>query len=241
MAIGSFTSGHEIGHNIGLGHGGGYCLKGTDENGMKFQTIMGGSCTRTSRESRPINYYSNPEVIYPVTGTPTGGEPFETTSIDDVAGYIKNNSRIVRNKRFALAAVGDESTACRAPTSRAFKRCFRTDITYNIEGKALNQIKVNEKLATIPFWGPTWRVTFDLKIAAFPSLWAGILRFTTGEDCCKIGDRIPFIKLYKDSQLVILNAVNNQGNHRTDTILDINKWYNIDISQTRDNQNQVFV
>merc|ERR1712227_561624 len=56
-AIGGFASAHEIGHNIGLGHGGGYCLKGADSNGKTYHTIMGGSC-KTWRY--PINYYSKP-------------------------------------------------------------------------------------------------------------------------------------------------------------------------------------
>ena len=180
---------------------------------------------------RPINYYSNPDVIYPITGTPTGGEPHETTSMYPEQ---KNNAKIIRDKRFALEAVGDESTACRANNSQGFKRCFRTDIIQNIYGVALNQIKVNEKLATIPFWGPTWKITFDLNITSFPSAWGGILHFTTGENCCKIGDRIPFVKLYKANQLVILNAANNQGNHQTRVNLEVNRWYNIEISQTKD-------
>ena len=95
----------------------------------------------------------------------------------------------------------------------------------------------SEELATIPVWGPTWRVTFDLKITAFPTHWAGILHFTTGENCCKIGDRIPFVKLHKDNQLVILNAANNQGNHQTRVNLEVNRWYNIEISQTKDTNN----
>ena len=200
---------------------------------------MGGSC-KTWRY--PINYYSNPEVIYPATNTATGGEPHDTTSIHDVAGYIKNNARIVRDRRFALEAVGDESMSCRSAASRSFKRCFRTEITHNIEGKALNPIKVNEKLATVPFWGPTWKISFDLYITSFPSLsdWAGILHFTTGENCCNVGDRIPFIKLFKDNQLVILNAVNDQGNHQSRYNLDVDKWYNIEISQIKESDSKVY-
>ena len=219
MALGSFVTGHEIGHNIGLHHPGGYCL-GTNETG-KFRTIMETSCG--SKGYRRINYYSNPDNIYPVTGTPTGSH--------------ENNAKIIRDRRFALEAVGDESTACRAPNSRAFKRCFRTDFI----PKRFNylRVKVNEKLATIPFWGPTWKITFELNILSFPSAWGGILHFTTGENCCNIGDRIPFVKLYKDNQLVILNAANNQGNHQTRVNLEVNTWYNIEISQTKDINKEV--
>ena len=203
---------------------------------MKFHTMMGGSCKRDHTQSRKINYYSNPDLTYPVTGTPLGGGPHETTSMYP---EIKNSAKIVRDRRFALEAVGDESTACRASHSRAFKRCFRTNITHNIYGHALNPIKVNEKLATIPFWGPTWKITFNLNVKSFPSVWGGILHFTTGENCCNIGDRIPFIKLYKDNQLVFLNAANDQGNHQTRVNIETNRWYNIEVSQTKDINNEV--
>merc|ERR1712121_349523 len=48
-----------------------------------------------------VNYYSNPEVLLPATGTPTG-----------VAGQADNADVLIRN-RFKLAAVGDESITCK--------------------------------------------------------------------------------------------------------------------------------
>ena len=46
------------------------------------------------------NYYSNPDVIFPGTGTPTG-----------VAG-VSNNARVLREMIGQMAAVGDESGTC---------------------------------------------------------------------------------------------------------------------------------
>merc|ERR1712121_68053 len=48
-----------------------------------------------------VNYYSNPEVLLPATGTPTG-----------VAGQADSADVLIRN-RFKLAAVGDESITCK--------------------------------------------------------------------------------------------------------------------------------
>ena len=66
--------------------------------------------------------------------------------------------------------------------------------------------KKNNLLATIPTWGPTYKVSMELKVNSFDgpkfslnqaepgSEMAEILRFTTTEnDCCGIGDSIPAI------------------------------------------------
>ena len=54
---------------------------------------------------RRVNYYSNPDVIHPLTGTPTG-----------VAG-ISNNAAIITQNRRAFASIGDESSECNAGLS----------------------------------------------------------------------------------------------------------------------------
>ena len=46
------------------------------------------------------NYYSSPDIIHPKTGTPTGKRNHA------------NSARILRARRFAMAAVGDESQQC---------------------------------------------------------------------------------------------------------------------------------
>ena len=92
------------------------------------------------------------------------------------------------------------------------------------------EIKRNNLLGVIQRWGGIhgWKVSFDLTIRSEPSSWAGILHFTTGDNCCSLGDRIPFVKLYKD-QLVILNAVNGNGNHQEWFTYPLNKKFNITI------------
>ena len=50
-----------------------------------------------------VNYYSNPNVIFNETGTPTG-----------VVG-ISNNAAVITLNRFKMAALGDESTKCYYP------------------------------------------------------------------------------------------------------------------------------
>lgn len=120
-ALGYYTFGHEVGHNIGLMHnkekssnpyyedGHGYLIsKGSHY--MGYRTILAYSA---SGHGRRVNYYSNPDVIYPKTGTPTGKVG------------VANNAKILTNNRFALAAVGDESESCNA----APDECFLEDVS----------------------------------------------------------------------------------------------------------------
>ena len=47
-----------------------------------------------------VNYYSNPDVIFPRTGTPTG------------FGGVSNNARVLKEMIGQMAALGDESGTC---------------------------------------------------------------------------------------------------------------------------------
>ena len=107
-ALGYYSFGHEIGHNIGLYHDegtsrnpkytyghGGFIAKGRGSTG--YRTTM--SYSQTGYTTR-VNYYSNPSVKHPVTGTVTG-----------VAGKA-DNARLLTEQRFKLAAMGSESIVC---------------------------------------------------------------------------------------------------------------------------------
>jgi len=112
-AVGYFTFGHEIGHNIGLYHnretghinptysfGQGHLIaQGSASTG--FRTIL---AYKASNHEERVNYYSNPAVNYPATGTPCGvaaGSP-----------NAANNAALLTQQRFKLAAIGDESQTC---------------------------------------------------------------------------------------------------------------------------------
>ena len=112
-ALGYYTFGHEIGHNIGLMHdkaagvnptysyGHGYHIdKGTSTTG--YRTIL--AYYKDGYRTRK-NYYSNPSVIFPPTGTRTGD------------AKTANNALLLMQQRFKLAAVGDESMSCKSTAS----------------------------------------------------------------------------------------------------------------------------
>ena len=113
-AVGYYSFGHEVGHNIGLHHdplvanntaypyGHGHLIaQGSANTG--YRTILAYSATGHNTR---VNYYSNPAVILPTTGTPTG-----------VEGKSDNAALLTLN-RISLSTVGDESSACStAPTA----------------------------------------------------------------------------------------------------------------------------
>ena len=124
-ALGYYSFGHEVGHNIGLYHDdrhvnpkyeygqGSYIEKGTGSTG--FRTILGYSKTGYSTR---VNYYSSPSVIHPATGTRTG-----------VAGTA-DNARLLTEQRFKLAAMGDESITCGGTTQTTTTTPTTTAVNY---------------------------------------------------------------------------------------------------------------
>ena len=108
-AIGGLSLGHELGHNLGAGHniensdkslapyGHGHFIK-KGKYHVGWRTIM---AYPKRGEGYRTNYYSNPDVIHPLTGTPTGDR------------RRANNAAIIRMNIGKLAAIGDESGSCK--------------------------------------------------------------------------------------------------------------------------------
>ena len=107
-ALGYFSFGHELGHNMGLHHnrevaansdfphGHGHLIQaGSGASGAR--TILAYSATGHRQR---VNYYSNPSLTYPATGTPLG-----------VDGQ-SNNAAVLLENRMAMQAVGDEAASC---------------------------------------------------------------------------------------------------------------------------------
>ena len=113
-ALGHYTFGHELGHNLGCHHnrespannqaysyGHGHLIQaGNNQEGST--TIM---AYQTEGHSLRANYYSNPYAIYPPTGTPLG-----------VAG-VSNNVKVITDNSVGFAAIGDESGQCKTSTT----------------------------------------------------------------------------------------------------------------------------
>ena len=107
-ALGYYSFGHEVGHNMGLHHNKASAANPYYPHGHGH-LIQAGSASTGARtilaytaqgHSRRINYYSNPSQTYSVTGTALG-----------VAGKADNVAVLLSN-RFAMQGVGDETATC---------------------------------------------------------------------------------------------------------------------------------
>jgi len=105
-----YTFGHELGHNIGLEHNKeydtdkivkpyayGHLIAPGDGQRPKYYTIM--SYARKGHYKQ-VNYYSNPRINLPMTGTPLG--------VEEEA----DSARLLNERRAKIAGVGDESESC---------------------------------------------------------------------------------------------------------------------------------
>ena len=103
-ALGGYTFGHELGHNMGLDHdkysnGGrntpysqGYHLPGT-----KYRTILAYYRSQEPNNRLRLNHYSNPDVKF--KNVPTGSDEADA-------------ARRMTEVRFVIANIGDESQTC---------------------------------------------------------------------------------------------------------------------------------
>ena len=103
-----------------------------------------------------------------------------------------------------------------------------------------NPIKKSNLITTVPHWGPTWKVSFKLTVHSPPpkDTYMSVFHFTTGENCCNVGDRIPALQVF-NNQLIFLNAVDNNGNFVVHWHYEVEKTQSIEIKQTLNDDRQV--
>ena len=104
----------------------------------------------------------------------------------------------------------------------------------------LGRVPVTEDnlLATLPSWGPTYRVTLSLYINSFDGdnllrgKWAELLRFTsTDNNCCAMGDRVPAIFTNKGGFIQVATQLGDNANRWRNVFLEEKTWYTLEILQ----------
>ena len=101
-------------------------------------------------------------------------------------------------------------------------------------------VKRNTEIATIPSWGPQFRVSFDLKVNSRNrrEIWASVLSFKGNgakHDFRTVGDRIPAIYYHKSGFLHFASGVNGNRNYVFNYPIKVKKWYSITIEQKLSN------
>ena len=101
-----------------------------------------------------------------------------------------------------------------------------------------SQISQGNLITTLPTWGPSYRITFELYINSFDGAnlkngrLAELLRLTTTDgNCCAIGDRIPAIFTDKGGFIQVGTQIGNMGNKWKNVNLNEKTWYRLDLMQ----------
>jgi len=126
-ALGYYSFGHELGHNFGATHntevatnsrfsyGHGHLITPTGASKWSgYRTIM---AYFADGHYNRVNYYSNPNVNYPGTGTPTG------------VADVSDNARVFVENRHSFAGLGDESGVCNDGSSAVVTTTTTTTTT----------------------------------------------------------------------------------------------------------------
>ena len=103
-------------------------------------------------------------------------------------------------------------------------------------------------VTTLPTWGPSYRITFELYINSFDGAnlkngrLAELLRLTTTDsNCCAIGDRIPAIFTDKGGFIQVTTQIGTQGNKWKNVNLNKKTWYRLDLMQYSWNDKVSFI
>ena len=99
------------------------------------------------------------------------------------------------------------------------------------------RVQKNNLLLIVPSWGPSFKISFELKVLSFsscsPTKMANYLSFTaTDNNCCDIGDRIPAFFTNSGGFLQLATQINENGNLvERSPRLEENIWYKVEVEQ----------
>ena len=115
-------------------------------------------------------------------------------------------------------------------------------ITYNNSGKISSGsiIKIFDELT------PFYILRTKVKVNQYTSNYAALWHFTTGDNCCGLGSRIPGIFIWPKpiNRFQISIALDNNGDYYYQWNFQLNTWYEIELSQTKEGNNvsfQIFI
>ena len=126
------------------------------------------------------------------------------------------------------------TTRCGAPPSREDVKVLEEFFFPEV----VNQDKL---LAELPEWGPTYQVSFEMKIKSFPSGWGEVLRVTsTDNNSGRIGDRFPAFFINTAGYVHICTQIGSTINQCKNIDMNEGTCYELDLRQIKENS-KVFI
>ena len=121
------------------------------------------------------------------------------------------------------------TTSCGAPPSREdFKVLEELFIDPEV-----NQDKL---VAELPEWGPTYQVSFEMKINSLPRGWGEVLRVTsTDNNHGGVGDRFPAFFINTAGFVHICTQIGSTINQCKNIDMNEGTWYELDLRQIEEN------
>ena len=99
-------------------------------------------------------------------------------------------------------------------------------------------VKKNNEIATIPSWGPEFRISFDLKINSRVSGdrngYTSVISFKGNggkKDLGNHGDRIPCVFMNRNGRLHFRSSVSANSNYKLNSPVPLKKWLHVIIEQ----------
>jgi len=125
--------------------------------------------------------------------------------------------------------------------------CDSDDLTWMLKQEI--RVKKNNLIGIIPSWGPSFKISFELKVLSFASCRArgdgvsNYLTFTaTDKECCDIGDRVPAFFTNSGGFLQLATQINDNGNViKSSPQLEENVWYKLEVEQVFHNHQYFFL
>jgi len=169
--------------------------------------------------------------------------------INGIRKVHKKNNNPVQFKNVKVFAPDDSNPAnaelqffyaCQLKDTRLAPKCTKS-------GDGEIKVENNNLIGIIPSWGPTFKISFELKVLSFstcnPMEMANYLTFTaTDLNCCGIGDRIPAFFTNRGGFLQVATQINNNENViKSSPKLEENVWYKLEVEQLIQNNQFFFV
>jgi len=116
-----------------------------------------------------------------------------------------------------------------------------TNISNYIMKKVAGKISSGSIIQTFDELSAFYTLKTKVKVNRYTRNYASLWHFTTGPNCCGMGSRIPGIFIWPDphNRFQISFQMENDGDYIYQWNFELNTWYEIELSQTKEENNGI--